>query len=168
MSASDARTRTARVVRLATVEDASSIAAVLHRAFVEYQALYTPDAFAATTPGVEQIQARWHEGPVWVALAASEIVGTVAAVPEAPSLYVRSMAIVPEARGQRIGPLLLQHVEEFARTQGFDRLRLCTTPFLERAVRLYEESRFQRTNDGLDDLFGTPLIGMTKPLDAAH
>lgn len=39
---------------------------------------------------------------------------------------------------------------------------LSMTPFLDRAVRLYEKFGFMRNGD--DDLYGTPLIAMEKRL----
>ena len=73
------------------------------------------------------------------------------------------MAVLPLARGGRIGALLLTHIEEFARTEGFSRLFLSTTPFLDRAIRLYERFGFCRTSAGPHELFGTPLFTMEKP-----
>jgi hypothetical protein len=44
-------------IRRAGPEDAPSIAAVLHRSFLESKPLYTDGGFAATTPGAEQVLA---------------------------------------------------------------------------------------------------------------
>ncbi len=153
-------------IRAATASDADSIAAVLRAAFVEYEPQYTPEAFAATTPSAEQISHRLSEGPIWVATQAERVVGTVAAVSREHGCYVRSMAIIPAARGQSIGQRLLEQVEQFAREQGAPRLYLSTTPFLARAIRLYEQYGFRRTNEGPLTLFGTPLLTMVKPLPA--
>ena len=152
------------LVRLATIGEASAIASALRGAFAEYKALYTPGAFAITTPTTEQIQNRWSEGPVWIALQGRRAVGTVAAVPKGQALYIRSMGIRPEARGQGLGRLLLEQVESFAKRQGFKQMFLSTTPFLHRAIRLYEQLGFVRTSDGPHELQGTPLFTMEKPL----
>src|SRR5947199_276034 len=93
-------------VRAATPSDAASIASVLYHSFVEHKAAYTDEAFAATTPTADQIESRMSEGPVWVALREGAIVGTVSAVPKGQALYVRSMGVLPSARGQGIGELL--------------------------------------------------------------
>ena len=151
-------------VRFATVDEIESIAAVLHQAFVEYQVLYTPEAFAATTPTAALLRERWSEGPVWVALQTSQLVGTIAAMPMSEALYVRSMGLLPHARGHGVGTLLLQQVERFARAQGFKRLFLSTTPFLRSAIRLYEQYDFQKTREGPRDLYGTRLFSMEKLL----
>ncbi|HEY0071095.1 MAG TPA: GNAT family N-acetyltransferase [Chloroflexia bacterium] len=152
-------------VRIASPEDARAVASVLAAAFAEYEPAYTPQALAATTPTSEQISFRWHEGPVWVALHNDAIVGTVAAVPKGERLYVRSMAVLPSARGQGIGGLLLRQIESFAAEGGYKTLFLSTTPFLSSAIGLYEHFGFRRTSEGPHDLFGTPLFTMVKNLE---
>ncbi len=110
-------------IRLAVPEDASSIASVLHNAFIEYKPLYTREGFIATTPVAAEVKNRIDEGPVWVVSDNDAIVGTVSVVPKGESLYVRGMAVVPAARGGRIGELLLRQVEDFAAERGFKRLK---------------------------------------------
>ena len=149
---------------MAIPNDASSIALVLYQSFVEYRSSYTDEGFSATTPTADQIQTRMKEGPVWVALHENAIVGTVSAVPKGEALYIRGMAVLPTARGQGVGELLFRHVESFASAQGHKRLFLSTTPFLARAIRLYENLGFRRSSEGPHDLFGTPLFTMLKSL----
>ena len=152
-------------IRLATRQDIPAVAAVLLAAFAEYEPLYTPGGFAATTPTSAQIQARFDEGPVWIALLNGAIVGTVAAVlRDDQTVYVRSMAVLPAARGHDIGGVLLGAVERFATEHDARRLLLSTTPFLARAIRLYEQHGFRRSEEGPDNLFGTPLFTLTKPI----
>ncbi|MBA2288283.1 MAG: GNAT family N-acetyltransferase [Ktedonobacteraceae bacterium] len=151
-------------IRRATTADVVSIASVLLASFVEYEPAYTREGFAATTPQQEQIQRRMSEGPVWVALLDGAIVGTVSAFIKGEVLYIRGMAILPGARGQNIGTRLLEQAEEFAVTHGCSHLFLGTTPFLTRAIRLYERYGFQRIDEGPHDLFGTPLFTMIKTL----
>lgn len=151
-------------VRRAVVDEAPSLAEVLHQAFVEFEALYTSAAFGATTPAVEAVQKRWGEGPVWVVAWGDHLVGTISAVPKSEGLYIRSMAVLPAARGRGIGYLLLQKVDEFAVEQSLHRMFLSTTPFLTGAIRLYEQFGFYRTNDPPHELFGTPLFTMVKLL----
>ncbi|HET9496302.1 MAG TPA: GNAT family N-acetyltransferase [Chloroflexia bacterium] len=154
-------------IREAAPADAPAIASVLYNSFLAHRAAYTAPAFAATTPGAHTVAARMDEGPAWVAMLNKVIVGTVAAAPRDEGLYVRSMAVLPEARGHRIGELLLEHVERYAREQGCKRMYLSTTPFLDRAIRLYERWGFRRDDTGPHDLHGTPLFTMVKTLDPA-
>lgn len=151
-------------IRLATPEDVTAIAMVLHQAFVEYEDSYTPEALAATTPPADLIRQRLADGPSWVAVQNGVVVGTVSAVLTSGGAYIRSMAIVPTERGQGLGRLLLQTVEAFAHTHEATRLFLSTTPFLARAIRLYEQFGFRQSADGPHDLFGTPLFTMVKAL----
>jgi len=156
------------LIRRAVVEEAAIIARVLYQAFVEFEAQYTPAAFAATTSTSDQIQGRWSDGPVWVAILGNQLVGTISAVPKSEGLYIRSMAVLSWHRGHGIGHLLLQAVEQFAIAQGFQRMFLSTTPFLEQAIRLYEQFGFHRTNNAPHDLFGTPLFSMVKTLESMN
>lgn len=149
-------------IRRADADDAEAVASVLRESFEEYEHLYTREGFDATTPACAAVLRRIEEGPVWVALVDDTVVGTVSAVPKGESLYVRGMGISPAARGRGIGELFLREVEGFASERGFKRLFLSTTPFLSRAIRLYERHGFERTGEGPDNLFGTPLFTMGK------
>jgi putative acetyltransferase len=149
-------------IRLAASDDAPVVANILQAAFVEYESLYTPPGFAATTPDAQQVLARMREGPVWIALRHFDVVGTVAAVVKGDSLYLRGMAVRPQARRLKVGALLLDQAERFAREQACRRVFLSTTPFLDAAIRLYEKSGFRRVRDGGHDLLGTPLFMMEK------
>jgi len=149
-------------IRRAATDDLSEIAALMHEAFVEYRNLYTEAAFVATSPNPEHIAVRMTEGPVWVAAQDASIVGTVSVVPRGDDLYIRGMAVLPRARGLQLGQMMLKLVEEFARAQNHQRLVLSTTPFLHRAIRLYERAGFERIDEGPHELFGTPLFTMVK------
>lgn len=151
-------------VRKAASLDAPVLAAVMRQAFAEYEPLYTEEGYAATTPNAKDIHLRMKQGPVWVAVHDGQIVGTASVVPKPAGIYVRGMAVIPAARGLGIGYLLLNEIDRFAVANGCDRLFLSTTPFLSRAIRLYEAFGFQRTNEGPHDLFGTPLFTMEKIL----
>ena len=152
------------MIRRAEPADAPAIARVLSEAFQQYEPRYTRAAFAATTPIAETVRERLAEGPTWVALREGEIVGTVSAVVRHDGVYVRSMAVVPTARGHGIGRGLLLAVEAFAVQDGAPRLYLSTTPFLAEAISLYERSGFERTKQPPHALHGTPLYTMEKRL----
>lgn len=108
---------------------------------------------------------RLNEGPVWIALENQAVVGTVSAISKGDGLYIRGMAVDPSARGKGIGQKLLACAEVYAVQNGFKRLLLSTTPFLTRAIQLYEQNGFCRIGDGPADLFGTPLFTMMKSLE---
>lgn len=151
-------------IRLASADDAESVSETLRAAFDALRPQYTERAYAATTPPAEIVRERINEGPVWIASIDGEMIGTVSAVAQGAALYVRSMAVLPRARGHRVGEALLRNVEAFAREHRIERMLLSTTPFLFSAIRLYERYGFQRTPEKVPDLFGTPLVGMEKLL----
>ena len=49
-------------IRRAVSADAPEIAEVLRQSFLEFESLYTPKGFAATTPDREQVERRMEEG----------------------------------------------------------------------------------------------------------
>src|SRR5438128_2667463 len=141
-------------IRRAMPEDAQAISSVLFEAFTEYRDLYTDAGFASTTPNDEEVIKRLREGPVWIAVSNQTIVGTASAVLKGESLYVRGVAVLPSARGQKIGQSLLRRIEAYARKHSCKLLFLSTTPFLDRAIRLYEQFGFRSTDEDPHDLFG--------------
>lgn len=149
-------------IRLVVPSDANAISKVLHDSFLEFESLYTPQGFAATTPDARQVFLRMQEGPLWVAISAEDMLGTVAAVVKDESLYMRGMAVVPVARKLKIGTRLLAEIEAYAAEQGCGRIFLSTTPFLHAAIRFYERHGFRRLPESEHDLFGTPLFTMEK------
>lgn len=154
-------------LRCARAGDEMAISSVLLEAFREYLPQYTPAGFAATTPSPSEVLRRMEEGPVWLAIIESNTVGTVSAVLRGKhGLYIRGMAVLPQARGQQIGNLLFELIEEYAKEHGCMKLVLSTTPFLDRAIHLYERLGFVRTEEGPHDLHGTPLFTMEKVLES--
>lgn len=152
------------VIRKAAADDAEDIVSLLYESFVEYRSLYTVEGFAATAISQSEVVDRMCEGPMFVATMNGTVVGTVAILPKDESLYIRGMAVHPTTRGQHIGDQLLGYVEDLAKSQGVRRLILSTTPFLGRAIRLYEGFGFHRIDEGPHDLHGTPLFTMEKLL----
>lgn len=152
-------------IRRALAGDSNSIAIVLQKAFAEYKSIYTLRAFTSTTAAIELVESRLREGPVWVALQNSSIVGTASAVASDKGMYIRGMAVIPEARGQNIGENLLRRIEEYALNLGITRLFLSVTPQLIPAIRFYEHFGFHRTGENQDNLTGEKFYTMEKVLD---
>jgi putative acetyltransferase len=152
-------------IRVASAKDAEAIAQIIYEAFAPFESFYTAEAFAATIPPAEKIRERFdEEGAIWAALKDEKFVGTVSVVPSEERLYIRSMAVVPSAQGAGIGRELLGTVENYAVENGFEKLFLYTVPFLNGAIRLYEQSGFERGGLETEGFFGTPWFEMTKEL----
>ena len=104
------------------------------------------------------------QGPAWLAETPALVIGTVAALQQENSIYVRGMAVLPVARGCGAGSALLRQAQDWALEQSGNRLYLSTTPFLHSAIRLYEKFGFSRIDEEPRDLFGTALFFMEKHL----
>ncbi len=151
-------------IRRAAPEDAPAIANLLHESFAAFRPLYTEGGFSATTLTAQQVLERMREGPIWVALRDGQVLGTVAIVVKGKSAHIRGMAVLPSERGTGIGAKLLRRVENWAIDAECVRLFLSTTPFLSEAIRLYERFGFRPTDEGPNDLLGTPLFTMKKTI----
>lgn len=154
-------------IQLATRADALAIVSVILLSFLEYEESYTAEAFAATCPSSTEVERRLAEGPVWIAVEDETVVGTVSGAPDGKALLVRSLAVPPRSRGKGTGELLLDHLERYARENGYTRLILSTTPFLTPAIRLYERFGFRRSSEGPTDRLGTPIFTMVKELNSS-
>lgn len=149
-------------VREARAADAPVVADLLRRSFEPFRDRYTDAAFRATTPPADTLRERLAQGPVWLASVGGAMVGTVSAALRRAEVYVRSMAVVPEARGGGVGRRLLLETLDYATLHDAVALTLCTTPFLDTALGLYLRHGFLRTGQG--DLHGTPLIHLRRAL----
>jgi N-acetylglutamate synthase-like GNAT family acetyltransferase len=151
-------------IRKATAADAPAIESILSASFEEYKSRYTNAAFQATIPGRTTILERLKEGPIWVAVDGGNVIGTISAFPRGSVLCLRGLAVPPAERGKALGKLLLVHVARYAFHNGFRRMTMTTAPFLTRANREFEHFGFERSEEGPQDLHGTPIYTMTKQL----
>ena len=144
-------------IRRSTPSDADAISEVLRAAFTPFKDGCTPGAFKAITPTADEIRERYNEGPIWVALVGDRIIGTVSTIPEPEWLYIRSMAVRPDAQGGGIGYRLLEAVENHGIESGFNRLFLYTSDFLTGALEFYERCGFVRGKaTSAEEWHGTP------------
>jgi GNAT superfamily N-acetyltransferase len=152
-------------IRRAEEMDAEAISEVLLESFSTFREGYTPEAFEIVTPSADLILERFAEGPMWVAIVDGKIVGTASVMPEPEWLYVRSMAVLPSARGMGIASRLLDAIEEYAIGEGFEKLFLYTTYFSTGAIELYEKHGYVRGRDTTaEEWYGTPGLAMEKNL----
>ena len=110
-------------VRTATADDATTIVAIMHAAFQEYQGVLDPPSGvhkeSAETIRLKMERARW-----FLADADERTVGCVMVEPRDGYMYLGRLAVLPAYRGQGIGAHLMDRVEAYARELGFTRVRL--------------------------------------------
>jgi len=153
-------------VRLATKDDSAEISWVLLNAFGQNKENYTPEAFQVVTPTTDSIAERFDDGPQWVAEIDDEIVGTVSVTTEPEGLYIRSMAVRPDAQGQGVGNKLLKAVNEYADASEHDRIFLYTTYFVPGAKEMYEKHGYGWVRDTTaDEWYGVPGLEMDRRIE---
>lgn len=153
-------------IRLAVPGDELAIAEVLFEAFSTVREHYTDEAFEVVTPSAEAVRARFEEGPMWVAVLDSRIVGTVSVIFEPEGVYIRSMAVRADAQGLGIAHRLMEAIDEFWKTTARDRIFLYTTYFTTGARQLYEKHGYRWVRDTTaDEWYGTPGLEMEKTAD---
>ncbi len=150
-------------LRLATPADAQRIHELLVASFSGFREQYTPACFDATVLDEERVRQRIAEGPVWV-VEDDDVIATVGAKVDDRGLYIRGMAVHPDARRRGLGQVLLRAAESYARTAGLRGLWLSTTTFLEASQALYRRFGFVDA-PGPADLGGTPLVSFEKCLE---
>jgi len=152
-------------VRIANKDDAAEISWILLNAFGANRKEYTPEAFEIVTPATDEIADRFGEGPQWVAEIDDDIVGTVSLTTEPEGLYIRSMAVRPDAQGKGVGHKLLEAVNEYADDSEHDRIFLYTTYFVPGAKEMYEKHGYGWVRDTTaDEWYGTPGLEMDRPI----
>jgi len=137
------------------------------RAYAEYAAVMTPDAWAGLARAVRSTldaESRALRGEAGAApfpaerLVAEEdgaLVGTALLYPPAADAYggaaertpwpeLRLLAVAPEARGRGVGQALTDECVRRARAAGADSLGLHTSQSLAAAVRMYRRMGFVR------------------------
>lgn len=115
------------IICRAAPNDADAIFRVLRESFAAYEHLYTGEAFRATTLSPDAVRRRMSEGPLWIAILNDPPVGTGSGVVTERGCYIRGMAVIPSVRGRRIGWMLLETLEAFAKDLELPRLYLSST-----------------------------------------
>lgn len=144
-------------------DDAQAVHDVMLAAFTPYRSEYTDGCFDATVLDATRVRQRMAEGPVFVALDGSDVVGTVGVMLDDRGAYVRGLAVHPDAQGAGVARRLMEACEAWGRHQGAKAIWLSTTLFLAPSIALYKRLGYQDA-PGPDDLFGTALRSFEKPL----
>jgi GNAT superfamily N-acetyltransferase len=108
-------------------------------------------------------------GAAWIAESADRRVGCVFCVPDRESgvAKLRILLVDPSARGQRLGQRLLDTALQFARSAGYQRMRLWTNHPLVAARRIYLAAGFSLVAEEQHESFGVRLTGQVYELDLA-
>ena len=104
----------------------------------------------------------------WIAELSGRRVGCVFCVADptdAEAAKLRILLVHPGERGRGLGGRLVDTCLDFARSAGYERVRLWTNHPLEAARRIYLARGFRLTEERPHHSFGVDLIGQTYELD---
>jgi ribosomal protein S18 acetylase RimI-like enzyme len=153
------------VLRTATTADATTIAATIAAAFMQYRGRLVPEssAFRETPDAItEQIGAG---SSVIVAERNGVMIGCVVAESMEGDLYFGRLAILPEARGLGLAKRLIGAVEEEARRLGLPGVRLGVRIALVDNQRLFRSLGYREISREAHPGFDHPTsINMRKAL----
>lgn len=93
-------------------------------------------------------------GRFWLALRDKELIGTVAIEEvDAEIAKLKRMFVLPEYQGTGIGQRLFNTALDFAKEQGYKKIKLNTDKIMNRAHRFYERNGFHKIGEDEDRLF---------------
>lgn len=155
-------TKHAFQIRSAHPQDAAQVLECLHVAFVPYEHLYTPAAFADTVLDSLTVNTRMQQMRVLVAASGDRVIGTVAGQGCSDGEgHLRGMAVLPDYQSTGVAQELLAAIERWLKANGCNRVTLDTTLPLERAMKFYERNGYKRSGHTAD-FFGMTLIEYEK------
>ena len=142
------------VIRDAREEDLDAAADIIRAAYAEYSTIWGEHLWLEYIRHAADVRSRLDETELIVAERAGDLAGTVTFYPEAshsreegwPQGWagVRLLAVHPDARGARIGRLLMEECVRRARVRGTRALGLHTSEVMAIAKAMYERMGFVR------------------------
>jgi len=153
------------VLRLATTDDAPTLAATIAAAFEQYRGKLVPEsgAFGETA---DAIAAELGNGAgAIIAERNGEVLGCVMTKPMDGDLYFGRLSVLPAARGTGLARRLIAAVEAEAHRRGLAGVRLGVRVVLAENQRLFGTLGYRETSREAHPGFDYPTsINMRKPL----
>jgi len=149
------------VSRCADVERRGDILRLVHAAFGR---LSPPSG--ALNETIDDVAARFAAGPVLIAEANGELIGSVYCTIKGDGLYLTRMAVAPARQKQGVGRALLKAAEDEARRLGARKLTLRVRLNLPDNRAYFERAGFTVTGQGQDP-GRPPYEAMERPLAPA-
>jgi ribosomal protein S18 acetylase RimI-like enzyme len=104
-------------------------------------------------PSRDMIEQYLTRSTIFSALYKSEIIGILVLYPiQELILEIKNLAVIPNYQNKGIGKLLIQIGEDFARSNGYNVLRICTGNTSFPQLALYQRTGFQ-IKDKIENYF---------------
>jgi GNAT superfamily N-acetyltransferase len=133
-------------IREAIRQDAQIVHSLVQAAFSEYRGVVVPPT-EAENETLEAVVRDIEAGVVLVAWRGEEAIGTARYELRPDCLYARRVAVPPEYRGQGVGDALMLHLEDLARSLGYERVSLSTRRSLPRNLAFYLRLGYRITKE---------------------
>ncbi len=138
------------------IADCADFLAVVLAAFAQYKNKLNPES-SVFRETVETLEAKWRAGYRFViARVEGEMVGCLFYVPQGKDIYFGRLAVLPAYQARGIARLMIDHVVQVARAQGFERLILSVRIVLHDNIRFFRSLGFQVFANGTHEGFSEP------------
>lgn len=153
------------IVRPATRRDIRELSTLIVAALSQFLEAAPRHIVLPYIESSRDIEKQWHNGEVLVLESESGLVGAGVYYASAACLGMslpaewagmRTLVVHPNARGQGLGKLLVDHFIDRARADTAVTLGLHTSSFMTRAIRIYESVGFVRCPE--HDLLASSLM----------
>lgn len=139
-----------------SVADCADFLAVVLAAFAEYKNKLNPES-SVFRETVDTLEAKWREGYRFViARIEGEMVGCLFYAPQGRDMYLGRLAVLPAYQKRGIARMMIEHVVQVARAEGFERLILSVRMVLRGNIRLFRSLGFQVFATGTHEGFSEP------------
>jgi len=141
------------VVERATLDDVPRIKLMVELAYSKY----IERLGKMPAPMTEDYGKLVETGSVYVLQINGTVLGSIVLSEEDNSIKVNNLVVDPAAQGRGYGRVLMKHVEDTARAQGFAAVTLFTNEKMHENIALYTKIGFteigRRTEEGFDRVF---------------
>ena len=148
------------IVRIASSDDAGTIAALTDAAYARYIPLLGRKP-QPMTADYRQVAA---DHSVWLLSVNDQPAGVLVLMYESEALLIYSVAVCPPYQKQGLGRRLMAWAEHQARQHGYQIIRLYTNERMEENIAMYKHLGYEETSR--QPYQGSTLVHMAKRLEA--
>lgn len=149
---------TARVLRIATADDAEAIGALTREAYAKWVGLIGREPLPMTVDCAQALTRHRFD----LLSVGGELAALIETLVEDDGLLIVNIAVRPGFQGRGFGVRLLKLAEELARAAGLERTRLYTNQRFTENLRLYASLGYQVDRE--EALNGGVAVHMSKAL----
>ena len=130
--------------RLASGEEQGIVEAITRAAYAQYETVLD----RPPQPVTEDFGPRIARGEAFIVRRGDEDVAVAVVERHPDHLMIFNLAVLPSAQRLGLGRWMLGFVEDRARSEGMEEVRLYTNSLMVRNIRLYSEAGYRETGRG--------------------